>query len=259
MGPVINSFMFGEATQTNWEAFLKHLSDTFGPTKQIRCSAFLDGVKREGRRPSDHLAFIRDKGKDVTIDDLEKQLVFRGLPQDVQKLLQDKLEGKNALETAQMADQHFDKQGRPLNSEASICSISDENNLPPSIPQQPPQQPDNDNDVNAVSSSQSRPTSRRSNNGNSRYTPAFSTSGNRNNTRPRSRSRPHSQPSRGGSEHSSAASGTKEMSLCRLHKDETSSKTCVGPNCPQHHMANNCWSRSCSAHSGQGNGRGGRH
>ena len=66
MGPTINSFMFGEATQANWDTFLQHLTDTFGPTKQMRCSTFLDGLKRDGRRPTDHLALIRDKAKDVT-------------------------------------------------------------------------------------------------------------------------------------------------------------------------------------------------
>ena len=261
MGPIINGFMFGEANQANWESFLKHLSDTFGPTKQMRCSTFLDGVKRNGRRPTDHLAFIRDKGKDVTIDDLEKQLIFRELPQDVQKLLQDKLEGKTALETAQMANQHFDQQGRPLNSDASICSVGKDNTLPPSTPQPPAEQPDQDNDINAVRSHQSRPVPRGNVNHNNRYTPAFA-SGGRNNSHPRSRSRPQSQSNRGSSERSTtqaAASGGNEMSDCRFHKEEPSSKTCVGPNCPRHHLATSCWSRSCPSHSGQGNGRGGRH
>ena len=259
MGPIINGFMFGEATQANWEAFLKHLLDTFGPTKQMRCNTFLDGVKRDGRRPTDHLALIRDKGKDVTIDDLEKQLIFRGLPQDVQKLLQDKLEGKSALETAQMADQHFDQQGRPLNSEASICSVNVETALPLSAPETF-QQSEQINDVNAVRSHPGRPASQASSN--NRYTPAFSSnSNNNNNSRPRSRSRPRNQSTRSGSSNSSTQAttgGKSEMSLCRLHKEEPSSSTCVGPNCPQHHTASSCWSRSCSSHSGQGNGRGGR-
>ena len=262
MGPIINGFMFGEANQANWESFLKHLLDTFGPTKQMRCSTFLDGVKRNGRRPTDHLALIRDKGKDVSIDDLEKQLIFRELPQDVQKLLQDKLEGKTALETAQMADQHFDQQGRPLNSEASICSVGEDNTPPPSIPQPPVDQPEQNNDVNAVSSHRSRPAPRGNGNKNNRYTPAFASVDNKNNSYPRSRSRPQSQPTRSSSERStthSPASGGHEMSHCRFHKEEPSAKNCVGPNCPRHHLATSCWSRSCPSHSGQGNGRGGRH
>ena len=252
MGPIINGFMFGEATQVNWEAFLKHLSDTFGPTKEMRCGTFLDGVKREGRRPTDHLALIREKGKDVTIDDLEKQLIVRELPQDVQKLLQDKLEGKSALETAQMADQHFDQQGQPLNSNASICSINENTHPTPFSPIS--QQPDQYDDVNAVSSRQGRPASQGNNN---RYTPAFSSSGNNGkNSRPRSRSRP---PAYANASTPAAPSGRNEMNLCRVHRDEPSSNSCVGPNCPRHHTATSCWSRSCASHSGQGNARGGRH
>ena len=260
MGPIINSFMFGDATQANWDAFLKHLSDTFGPTKQMRCCTFLDGVKREGRRPSDHLAHIRDRGKEVTIDDLEKQLIFRGLPQDVQKLLQDKLEGKSALETAQMADQHFDQQGRPLNSEASISSISAENDIPPTAQQPTPHQPEQGTDINAVNSRQSRPAP--GGNNNNRYTPAFTSNSQGNNSRPRSKSRSRSQPTRSSSEQSTTPvgpNGGNEMSLCRLHREDQSSKACVGPNCPNHRLATSCWSRSCTSHSGQGNGRGGRH
>ena len=75
LGPTINNFMFGEATAQNWTAFLDHLKDVYGPTKEARCSIFLDGLKRNGLRPSDHLALIRDRAKDVSIDDLQKQLV----------------------------------------------------------------------------------------------------------------------------------------------------------------------------------------
>ena len=258
MGPTINSFMFGEATQANWELFLQHLTNTFGPTIQMRCSTLLDGVKRGGRRPTDHLALIRDKAKDITIDDLEKELVFRGLPQDVQKLLQDKLDGKNASETAQMADQHFDQQGRPLNSEVSICSISDENSLSIAASQPLPQQPDQSHEINAVNSRHSRPANQGNNN---RYTSAFGSGNSSSNSPRRSNSRPRQRSNRSASNHSAttpAAGGTTQMSLCRLHKDDPSSATCVGPNCPHHHKATNCWSRKCSSHSDQGNGRGGR-
>ena len=255
MGPTINSYMFGEASQANWESFLLHLKDMFGPTKQMRCSTFLDGVKRERRRPTDHLALIRDKAKDVTIDDLEKQLVFRGLPQDVQKLLQDKLEGKNALETAQLADQHFDQQGRPLNSEASICNVTAENNVPTAAPEQ---QFEEIHEINAVNARRGQSAPRPNNN---RYTAAFSSSSGGNNARRRSLSRPGTSPNRNGAAHSptAAASGNRnEMSNCRFHKEDPSSSTCVGPNCPRHHTATNCWSKNCSAHPNQGNDRGGR-
>ena len=267
MGPTINSFMFGEATQANWEAFIQHLRETYGPTKQKRCSTFLDGLKRDGRRPSDHLALIRDRAKDVTIDDLEKQLVFRGLPQDVQKLLQDKLDGKNALETAQMADQHFDQQGRPLNSETTICSVTENSSFPTTAPHLHAQQLEQSSDVNAVNLRQGQSAPQGNN---SQFTPAFGSSNSDNNSQSRSNSRPRQRANRGApnrstSRHSStqAAGATappgNEMSHCRLHKDDPNSSTCVGPNCPRHHTATNCWSRKCTSHTGQGNGRGGRH
>ena len=280
MGPTINNFMFGESTQAKWNEFLQHLIDTFGPTKQQRCSTYLDGVKRDGRRPSDLLACIRDKGKDVTIDDLEKQLIWRELPSDVQKLLQDKLEGKTADETALLADQHFDQQGKPLNSSASINNVDNSYSCPtaPSDPLTPPNEQGQfplqrttaswvtmspDSDVNAVNARQDRAASR-GNSNNNRFTAAFSPSGNDtrsrssgNNNRQRSNSRPPQHSSRNSSNHSATTPAPEgEMSPCSYHKVHTASNICKGPNCPLHASASKCLSRHCQVH--QGNGRGGR-
>ena len=260
MGPTINNFMFGESTQAKWDEFLQHLIDTYGPTKQQRCSTYLDGVKRDGRRPSDLLALIRDKGKEVTIDDLEKQLIWRELPTDVQKLLQDKLEGKTADETAQLADQHFDQQGKPLNSSTTINNVS--YSCPTSPPEPLPQQPEDNSDVNAVNSRPGRSAPRNNN----RYTPAFTPSGNdagtrssgpSRNSRQRSNSRPPQYSDRNTPNNSATPSPPQgEMNPCSYHKVHTASNICKGPNCPLHASAAKCLSRHCQVH--QGNGRGGR-
>ena len=116
--------MFGEATADNWTSFLNHLKETYGPTKESRCSTYLDGIKRNGLRPPDHLALIRDRAKDVSIDDLQKQLILRELPLDVKKILQDKVTNLDASATASLADAHFAKDGQPLNPASSINSVA---------------------------------------------------------------------------------------------------------------------------------------
>ena len=124
LGPTINNYMFGEATAENWTSFLNYLKETYGPTKEARCNTYLDGVKRNGLRPSDHLALIRDRAKDVSLDDLQKQLILRELPLDVKKLLQDKVTALDAAATASLADTHFAKDGQPLNQGSSINSVA---------------------------------------------------------------------------------------------------------------------------------------
>ena len=262
MGPTINAFMFGEPTAENWSLFKQHLLDTFGPTKEQRCSTFLDGVKRDGRRPSDLLALIRDKGQQVTIDDLEKQLILRELPPDVQKLLQDKVEGLDARATASLADKHFDKEGRPLNSRNSI------NNVNPmagaAVPQQHEQaaaelQLDDQTEINAVNNRNSRGSTRGGNNrrsNNNQFTPAFGSTSSSRGSRSASRPRERTPSSTATTGHNSQQG---EYSTCRIHSRDANSTVCQGPKCPLHSIASSCMNSTCHAHASRGNGRGGRH
>ena len=278
MGPTVNAFMFGDATQTSWNAFLQHLISTYGPTKQMRCSTYLDGVKRDGRRPSDLLALIRDKGKEVTIDDLEKQLVIRALPADVQKLIQDKVEPLNATQTAALADAHFDQQGKPLNQSTPINSVATNRFDPGGTAEQQndhrhldepaqytapfPTQTDMDGDINHVNQRRGRTAPRgnpRGNNGNnsrSRFTPSSGGG-----SRARSASRPETDRRRSSSGNPAATppgGGGNEMSSCRFHRNQPNSRECMGPNCPQHSSASSCRAKSCQTHANTGNGMGGR-
>ena len=257
MGPTINGYMFGAATTETWKSFIDHLLETFGPTKEQRCSTFLDGISRDGRRPSDLLALIRDKGKEVTINDLEKQLVLRGLPPDVRKLLQDKVEDLNATETANLADAHFDKEGRPLNSAAGINNISTggtdtfhQTSDPPTDDSQ-----DEQSNIHAVNNRQGRGP-QRGNSRNNRYTPAFQPSSTTRDSR--SNSRPRQQQQRSSAPPAAGNGQQEEFSTCRIHSRDADSRVCAGPKCPSHNKATSCLHPSCRAHAKAGNGRGGR-
>ena len=266
LGPTINNFMFGEASTDNWNSFLEHLKDVYGPTKESRCSIYLDGIKRNSLRPSDHLALIKDRAKDVSIDDLQKQLILRGLPTDVRKLVQDKVETLDAAATASLADAHFGKDGRPLNSESSISGVSQHQPRPQTSP--------NDNntntedqaweepasDVNAIPNRRAR-APRRSNNGSSqpRFTPAFQSGPSP--AQPRSSSRStYTNTNRTNNDGSAptAPSETRQYSNCKLHAADQNSQVCNGPLCPLHARATLCYSRRCTTHGQGGNDRGGR-
>ena len=288
LGPKINNFMFGEATDENWSAFLNHLKDTYGPTKEARCSVYLDGIKRNGLRPSDHLALIRDRAKEVSIDDLQKQLILRELPSDVKKLVQDKVATLDAAATASLADKHFSKDGQPLNSNSSINNVTqpasgrsaqqqswasspsggadDCSFRPPptsTLPEAQQLQEDARVDVNAVQGHRNH-APRRGNNSNSRgtnqtrYTPAFGTGA----TQGRNQSSACPSSSSSQTNNSSAPPNTpspeRQYSNCKLHAADPNSQLCNGPLCPLHSRATLCYSRRCTAHGQAGNGRGGR-
>ena len=274
LGPTINNFMFGEATVENWTAFLEHLKDIYGPTKETRCSIYLDGIKRRGLRPSDHLALIRDRAKEVTIDDLQKQLILRELPVDVKKLVQDKVANLDAAATATLADSHFSKDGQPLNATSSISSVT--TTTPPAAQQVAHQnsnfneQPQEDipTDVNAVQGRRNQAPQRSNsfnnydNRGGSakqnRYTPAFGSGTPQ--SRNRASSRPNTTPGQtnGHSAPTTPSSEERQYSNCKLHAADPSSQLCNGPLCPLHARATLCYSRRCQTHGQGGNGRGGR-
>ena len=266
LGPTINNYMFGEATAQSWKSFLDHLKETYGPTKETRCSTYLDGLKRNGLRPSDHLALIRDRAKDVTLDDLQKQLILRELPTDIRKLLQDKVEKLDAKATAALADAHFAKDGQPLNAGTSINNISEQQQNHPTA-----SQPEEDtSDINGIQSRSRAPqqgfannrnngrNKNRSNSSNrSRFTPAFSSGA----TGQQARSAAHPNKSPNLANYGTpptASSEEKQYSNCKLHAADQNSQICNGPLCPLHARATLCYSRRCNTHGQGGNGRGGR-
>ena len=269
LGPTINNFMFGEANAQNWDSFLDHLKDVYGPTKETRCSTYLDGLKRNGLRPSDHLALIQDRAKDVTLDDLQKQLILRELPTDIKRLLQDKVAGLDAQATATLADAHFAKDGQPLNTVASVSSVREPQQHQPTTNNSNNVPEEEASDINAVQGrdraprqnynnrNNSRGNSNSSNNNRSRFTPAFSSGS----SRSRTRSSSHQRPTQSQANHNApptTSSEEKQYSNCKLHAADPNSQLCNGPLCPLHDRATLCYSRRCNAHGQGGNGRGGR-
>ena len=120
--------MYGAATQTEWTNFLAYLRKEYGKSKQQKAAIILDGLKRDGRRPSQYIATLDDKTKDVTIDDLKKEMLLREMPADIRRMLQERIENVTAKEAAQIADSYFDADGRPKHgtSTNSVNAISEQ-------------------------------------------------------------------------------------------------------------------------------------
>ena len=60
LNPKINEFFNGPATADNWTALKDYLKKEYGRTRQQQAATLLDGVRREGRRPSQLFAQIKE-------------------------------------------------------------------------------------------------------------------------------------------------------------------------------------------------------
>ena len=110
--PKINEFFNGPATEDNWTAFTNYLKKEYGRTRQQQASTLIDGVKRDGRRPSQLFAQIKDLSKDATLDDVRKELLMREMPVTVRSALAEKIETMTGEEAATAADHYFDRNGK---------------------------------------------------------------------------------------------------------------------------------------------------
>ena len=111
--PRINEYLWGEATEAKWTEFLNYLRAEYGMTKQQRAAVILDGFKRDGKKPSQYAALLDEKTKDLTIEDIKKEMLIREMPADIQRMLQERINNLSFKDAAKTADAYFDQDGRP--------------------------------------------------------------------------------------------------------------------------------------------------
>ena len=112
--PRINELLFGEGTAAEWAEFETYLRDRYGGTKAQQASIILDGVQREGKLPSEMFALVKEKIGAITVDDIVKEMVLRELPIEIRRTIHDKVKDLNGSDTVKLADQYFDKNGKPI-------------------------------------------------------------------------------------------------------------------------------------------------
>ena len=121
----IDEFLYSDGTANDWDGFVAYLKSEYGPSKQQRASILIDGPKRDGRKPSQFAAFLDDKTKDVTVDDIKKEILLREMPPDVRRMLQERIEGLSFKDAAKIADSYFDSEGRPKHSNPASTSVNE--------------------------------------------------------------------------------------------------------------------------------------
>ena len=125
--PRINELLFGDCTADDWTAFETYLRGRYGRTKSQQAAVILDGVQREGKLPSEMFALVKERIGSITVDDIIKEMVLRELPTDIRRTIHDKVKDLGGAETVKIADQYFDRNGKPIHkSPASSINAVDE-------------------------------------------------------------------------------------------------------------------------------------
>ena len=141
--PKINEFLYGDGTAEEWTAFEAYLRGRYGRTKAQQAAVILDGFSRDGKLPSEMFAAIKEKIGTITVDDIVKEMVLRELPTDVRRTIHDKVKDADGAETVKLADQYFDRNGKPIHR-APSSQVNAVNDVPDLV------DTDGEEDVNAV-------------------------------------------------------------------------------------------------------------
>ena len=161
--PAVDEFLFGPATNENWEAFCSYLRRRYGKTKRQKTAALLEPIQMDGRTPSQYYAKLCQNFDDITLDDIVKEVCIRQLPVDLQQTVCKDIENLGAKDMMEFADKFYNPDGSRLHKKPpSVNAVRISN--PPSAAasasaatayhanySQPFQDNDDDNDeVNAI-------------------------------------------------------------------------------------------------------------
>ena len=260
--PTVNQFFNGTATQENFDSLLAFLRERYGRTKEQKVKAALEGVRRNGRLPTDLMALLKDQVDDITIEDILKVHLYSELPQSVRESLSDKLETLDSDELAKAADAFFNRDGTlRASNNRSVNAVT---TTAPAAEREDPTGPQplftaafddtlqNNPEVNAIHNS--RNNNRPSNNGGNNRS---SYNNNNRNGRQRSQSANRRGARSGSSRSQARPNASSNPNHCSFHQQwGAEARTCRGP-CSFNTDSNNS-NRGNQRNSGSGNYRGGR-
>ena len=244
----IDAFLYGTNTEQDWNDFLDFLLQEYGPTIRQKACKLIGDIPRHDTKPSEYLAQLDEDIKDVTIDHLKREHLLKTIPPRIREIMGKEVEQMTAAEVAKMADDFFDRNGRPLekanhtvnnvyssHSAASTTAATTASSLTAAF-----EDPD-DTDVNFVRRGNSQGNRRRS-----------QSRGFRSNSRPPNSSSSSSTASTASSSSFPSKSPTVAPGTCRWHRRFGNKSTKCVSDCPLHQ------SFISQQRRGSGNGQGGR-
>ena len=139
----INSFLWNpNPTNETWTEFLEYVRERYGRTVKQEVNSLLNGIPRDGRRPTVLRDYIKELTSRVTLDAIRKEVFLKQMPAEVRQHLADRLDELDFDETAKACDKYFDQNGRLKDSTKDSTSVSNVSSIrQPRQQQQQPQQP----------------------------------------------------------------------------------------------------------------------
>ena len=245
----IDAFMYGTNTDDDWEDFMTYLKDEYGPTIRQKAVKLMSDNPRHDVKPSVFLAQLVDDTRDVTVDHILREHVLKSIPPRIREIMGKEVEQMTAQEVAKMADDFFDRNGRPIEkSTHPINNIVNNSNSSSSASASnftAAFQDDDDSDVNFVKrgSAQGNRQRSKSRNFRSNSRPPFNSSSSSSNS---------SSSAATASSSSSSSSQQNKQGMCRWHRQfGQKSRKCV-TDCSLYQ------SFLSQQRQGSGNGQGGR-
>ena len=111
-------------TNATWDEFLAYLRKRYGRTKRQQVQSLISGTEFDGLHPSAVVAMMKEKAGSVSVDDIIKEHLYRRLPVELQRQLAQEAETMTATELSELADNFYDKDGRPIHSATSATSVN---------------------------------------------------------------------------------------------------------------------------------------
>ena len=123
--PKITEYMCADPlTNATWDGFLSYLRKRYGRTKRQQVQSLISGTEFDGLHPSAVVALMKEKAGTVSVDDIIKEHLYRRLPVELQRQLAQEAETMTATELSELADNFYDKDGRPLHAATSSTSVN---------------------------------------------------------------------------------------------------------------------------------------
>ena len=114
----INAFLWGPHNDDTWAQFTAYLKETYGRTKKQEVYALLDGVSRDGRRPTALAELIKELTPTITVDDIRKEVLLKQIPANVRQLISNTVDTLDFMGTAAACDKYFDNNGKLKETQA---------------------------------------------------------------------------------------------------------------------------------------------
>ena len=119
LDPQIDAYLYGSNTAQDWADFLAYLKLQYGPTIRQKAQKLMSDIPRHDLKPSQWLLQLKEDVKDVEIDHVMKEHLLKTIPSRIREIMGKEVENMSSEEVAKLADDFFDRQGKPIERQAT--------------------------------------------------------------------------------------------------------------------------------------------